>query len=248
MSNKGEQIKNKIQGKKNKKSVEFHSIKSKFDLPTLLTLPFTSTTLALFTKTQITEDTVQTLFTAALMSFIARTGLMYYANSKRNAAPRRQLVSILNSIAISLVFSIIITIFCLLVKVSLKDKFLELVGCSLFISILGIYPAAFVVGTDIEAWTKMFSITEIFKCNRDEISVGAPLLGTIIGGWLSVLAIPLDWGQWWQPFPVSTILFTIIGNLVGSFIGILFYIFKKNTPSQTASPSSNIKENENKNK
>lgn len=244
MSSRAEQIKKSIQGnKKNKKQVDFQSIKSKFDLPTLLTLPITSTTIFLFPKKEITDDTIQTLFTALLMTFIARTGLMYYANSKRNAAPRRQLVSILNSIAISIVFSVIITIFCILVKVSLKDKFLELVGCSLYISILAMYPAAFVVGTDSDAWTRLFSITEIFKCNRDEFSVGAPLLGTIIGAWLSVLAIPLDWGQWWQPFPISTVLFSIIGNLVGSAIGIIFYIFikKDETKPQASTPAAAAK-------
>jgi len=236
MSFRAEKIKKSIQGSKNKKQMDFQSIKSKFDLLTILLLPITSVSLCLFSKKEIIEDTNKTIFTAVFITFIARTGLMYYANSKRKAASRRQLVSILTSLSISLVFAVIITIFCLLVKVSLKDKFIELIGCSLFITILAMYPAAFVVGTDSDAWTKMFSIIEIFKCNRDEISVGAPLLGTIIGGWLSVLAIPLDWGQWWQPFPVSTILFSIVGNLVGSVIGILFYIFMKDevkTPIST---------------
>jgi len=168
------------------------------------------------------------------MILISRTGLMYYANYKRKATPRRQFVTILNSLCITLVFSVVMFLFCLLVKVSLKEKFLELVTSSLFVAFLAMYPATFVVGTDIEVWTKMLSLLEIFSCNRDEISVGAPLLGTIIGAWLSVLAIPLDWFQWWQPFPVSTVLFAILGNLIGSAIGIVFYIFKKDTTPAAA--------------
>jgi len=30
------------------------------------------------------------------------------------------------------------------------------------------------------------------------MSVGAPLLGTIISAWLSVLSIPINWHKWWQ--------------------------------------------------
>ncbi|ORX63333.1 hypothetical protein BCR32DRAFT_287838, partial [Anaeromyces robustus] len=80
----------------------------------------------------------------------------------------------------------------------------------------------------------------IFKCNRDEISVGAPLLGTIIGAWLSVLAIPLDWNQWWQPYPISTVLFSILGNLVGYAIGILFYIFSRDKAPVENQPKSTV--------
>lgn len=239
MSSKKEQVKN-IPGNKNKKPSEFPSIKSKFDLPTTLTLPFTSTTLFLYSKDAITENTVETLLTSCLLTVIARTGLMYYVNYKRKASPKRQMASIVNAFVITLVFSVIMAIFCLLVKVSLKDKFLELISCSLFVAFLAMYPAAFVVGTDIESWTKMFSITEIFKCNRDEISVGAPLLGTIIGAWLSVLAIPLDWNQWWQPYPISTVLFSILGNLVGYAIGILFYIFSRDKAPVENQPKSTV--------
>jgi len=71
-----------------KKTKDFKSIKSKFDLPTLLLLPLTSATLCLFSKEALTKDTATSVFSAALMSFIARTGLMYWANSKRKASPR----------------------------------------------------------------------------------------------------------------------------------------------------------------
>jgi len=226
-----------------KKTKDFKSIKSKFDLPTLLLLPLTSATLCLFSKEALTKDTATSVFSAALMSFIARTGLMYWANSKRKASPRRQFVAILNASIVSLVFSIFITIFCLLVKVSLKDKLLQLVSCAFFLAVLGMYPAAFVVGTDIDAWTRMFSLTEIFKCDRDEISVGAPLLGSIFGAWLSTLAIPLDWNAWWQPFPVSTVICTVLGNIIGSIIGILLYLFKKEKVSTPTASVPNKKEN-----
>ncbi|ORX59063.1 hypothetical protein BCR36DRAFT_394631 [Piromyces finnis] len=210
-----------------KKTAEFKFIKSKFDLVTLLILPFTSATICLFSKESLTNNTALTIFTAALMSFVARTGLMYWANAKRKASPRRQFVAILTALIISIVFSVFTTIFCLLVKVSLSNKLLELISCSIFIAVLGMYPAAFVVSTDIDSWTRMFSLIEIFKCDKHEISVGAPLLGSIIGAWASTLALPLDWNAWWQPFPISTVICSVLGNIIGSIIGIIFYLFKK---------------------
>eukprot|EP00833_Pecoramyces_ruminatium_P016721 jgi/Orpsp1_1/1190753/evm.model.d7180000081028.1 len=244
MSNKREQIRNLKQGNK-KKNLDFQSIKSKFDLTTLLLLTTTSCSLFIFSKDDIVNNTVVTIFSAFLLLLISRTSVMYYANYKRKATQKGQIVTLLNSLCITLVFAVVMLVFCLLVKVSLKEKFLELVTCSLFVAFLAMYPAAFVVGTDFEAWTRMFSMLEIFKCNKDEISVGAPLLGTIIGAWLSVLAIPLDWFKWWQPFPISTVVFSILGNLVGSVIGIIFYVFKKDTPpTSPVSPISPIKNKE----
>ena len=88
MSSRTEKIKKSIQGSKNKKQMDFHSIKSKFDLLSILLLPITSISLCLFSKKEIIEDTNKTVLTSLFITFIARTGLMYYANSKRKAAPR----------------------------------------------------------------------------------------------------------------------------------------------------------------
>jgi len=88
MINRAKQFKYLKRQGKNKQQSDFQSIKSKFDLPTLVGLPITSLTLFIFSKEEIIKCPVFTIFTAFFLTLISRTGLMYYANYKRKASSR----------------------------------------------------------------------------------------------------------------------------------------------------------------
>ena len=39
--------------------------------------------------------------------------------------------------------------------------------------------------------------------------------GAVVGAWLAAAAVPLDWGVWWQRWPVSSLLGLAAGHAVG---------------------------------
>jgi len=61
-------------------------------------------------------------------------------------------------------------------------------------------------------------IKKDYKSHMETILVSIAY-GGVIGAWFGALVIPLDWDRWWQNWPISC----CIGSIMGSFLGGLFY-------------------------
>ena len=49
-------------------------------------------------------------------------------------------------------------------------------------------------------------------------SIHIPALGALIGAWLGVLPIPLDWDRPWQAWPIPCVVGAIVGCAVASLL------------------------------
>jgi phosphatidylinositol glycan class F len=67
-------------------------------------------------------------------------------------------------------------------------------------------------------------IKKDFKCHLESLLVNIAH-GGVIGAWLGALVIPLDWDRWWQVWPISCCISSLIGTILG---GLLFSISFKN--------------------
>lgn len=56
---------------------------------------------------------------------------------------------------------------------------------------------------------------------REKFFMKNLIWGTIIGAWLGVIPIPLDWDRWWQRWPITCLVSSTIGagiSLIGSYL------------------------------
>ena len=50
------------------------------------------------------------------------------------------------------------------------------------------------------------------------------LVGSVFGAWLGAVPIPLDWDREWQKWPVTIVVGTYLGGLLGAKVaGLLVY-------------------------
>jgi phosphatidylinositol glycan class F len=54
--------------------------------------------------------------------------------------------------------------------------------------------------------------------NSEEYSCMNISIWAVVGAWLGALAIPLDWGRWWQEWPISCSFGAVFGSLLGALI------------------------------
>lgn len=45
-------------------------------------------------------------------------------------------------------------------------------------------------------------------------------VGALSGAWLGAVALPLDWGAWWQVWPLPCIAGLVVGHAAGSVMGL----------------------------
>lgn len=85
--------------------------------------------------------------------------------------------------------------------------------CSLYLSILGLYPLLYTRGVSSAAWLEILGARAPF----DEAFGG--LVGGCVGAWIGAVPIPLDWDREWQKWPITILCGVYGGYAVGKLIG-----------------------------
>lgn len=69
----------------------------------------------------------------------------------------------------------------------------------------------------------------VLLCQPDAWASQSPLLlpaaGALFGSWLGAVIIPLDWGVWWQAWPVGSTVASTAGFIAGLLILGFFRLF-----------------------
>lgn len=85
--------------------------------------------------------------------------------------------------------------------------------CASVLAVLALFPLFYVRGVDGPSWRALAS----FAAPLDETFGG--LVGTLVGGWLGAVPIPLDWDREWQKWPVTVVTGVWGGYVLGRFVG-----------------------------
>jgi len=100
---------------------------------------------------------------------------------------------------------------------------------ALLISIATVYTPALVLGIPtfdnnstsvVKRWTWIRLFAELSTRNFVERAIVFPAIGTVIGCWIGVIPIALDWDRPWQAWPLTP-AFGAIGGLILSSISAL---------------------------
>ncbi|TFK28231.1 hypothetical protein FA15DRAFT_584651 [Coprinopsis marcescibilis] len=100
---------------------------------------------------------------------------------------------------------------------------------ALLISILTFLPPAYLFGPPsfrgdsaslVKRWTWVRLFAELSSRNPIERALVYPAVGTVIGSWLGIIAIPLDWDRPWQAWPLTPAYGAIIGYILSSITAL----------------------------
>ncbi|KIK96074.1 hypothetical protein PAXRUDRAFT_826340 [Paxillus rubicundulus Ve08.2h10] len=69
------------------------------------------------------------------------------------------------------------------------------------------------------AWTRLF--VEISPRNAFERALVYPAVGTVIGSWLGAIPIALDWDRPWQAWPLTPLLGSLGGYIIGALMAFV---------------------------
>ncbi|CAG8648995.1 11044_t:CDS:2 [Funneliformis mosseae] len=89
--------------------------------------------------------------------------------------------------------------------------------------LFGIFPPAVAFNTHGPYWSRVFS--DFNPETIPEKMVYYSTVGTIIGAWAGAIVIPLDWDRPWQVWPISCVLSSYIGHVVGSILSLIVCYF-----------------------
>jgi len=96
-------------------------------------------------------------------------------------------------------------------------KFYETMVFSLMMATFVVLPVFLVFGLDFNALWKIYITGKTTIKIEDFIRYTG--LGSLVGAWIGVAAIPLDWNQPWQEWPVSV----FAGGWVGYLVGVILH-------------------------
>lgn len=81
-------------------------------------------------------------------------------------------------------------------------------------------PLMIVYRLDYEKFLSLFQLECIYRTIFSHPTLSSTFLG-ILGTWLGVIPIPLDWDRPWQQWPITL----LVGGYIGAFLGALLALF-----------------------
>ncbi|KAJ7454071.1 GPI biosynthesis protein family Pig-F-domain-containing protein, partial [Mycena galericulata] len=90
---------------------------------------------------------------------------------------------------------------------------------AILLSLLVVFPPAYALGSPLSpdaapTWTRLFA--ELKPRTPVERAMLYPAVGTIVGCWLGVIPIALDWDRPWQAWPLTPALGAVLGYILAS--------------------------------
>jgi len=99
----------------------------------------------------------------------------------------------------------------------LSVSFTETFHFSWVLSTVTVLPALCILGPKADEWLRVLFLNK--PENIYEKNLQWRFTCAVLGAWLGAFPIPLDWDTPWQVWPVSCLLGTLIGYMVGLILG-----------------------------
>ncbi|KAF8909756.1 GPI biosynthesis protein family Pig-F-domain-containing protein [Gymnopilus junonius] len=100
---------------------------------------------------------------------------------------------------------------------------------ALLVSVMAVFPPAYAIGVPtlggnsasiVQRWTWVRLFVEFSSRNPVERALVYPAIGTVLGCWLGVIPIALDWDRPWQAWPLTPAFAAIAGYIVSSITAL----------------------------
>ncbi|KAG7806512.1 hypothetical protein KL921_004909 [Ogataea angusta] len=206
--------------------------------PAFMLLPFHSLVVvyALYFHYDISSKVISALRSSALAVLTLQFGfgLMTLATLKNKKKARKlrspnggELMYLVISSLISGFAAVPIFVILLVFGAPIGSLTEETAFLALHLSFLTIFPLLLAYKfTDSDAgdtWIRLltFQVPAFYK---NQVYLQA--MGALVGCWLGVIPIPLDWDRDWQQWPITLLTGAYVGSFAGSSISYLYNIFE----------------------
>ncbi|KAI8329050.1 GPI biosynthesis protein Pig-F [Chlamydoabsidia padenii] len=167
----------------------------------------------------LVKDPLPTLSTALPLLLVSHVGLLSTSLLlKQNFQPTILLKAIVSTILVTGILHILIVLF----GAALIDKWYNTLLLASFLAITTVMPA-FESSTTTD-WIKIY--LHHSPTTTSDIYAYTQVLGALIGSWLGAIVLPLDWERDWQEWPISCVISTFLGHLVGVIAGFTWASIK----------------------
>ncbi|KAK6454956.1 phosphatidylinositol glycan [Scheffersomyces xylosifermentans] len=175
----------------------------------------------------LTENIADTLFSGLwtiIITQISSGSLILYASKKKTKKAQDSTnvpLLLAGSTAIALFLSIPLFIVVILFGAPLAEHLKETFLLSVHLSFLIFYPLLVLFKFDLQAFAHNFQVDNMYSLIFNH-SVLASSFMTIVGTWIGVIPIPLDWDRPWQQWPITLLVGGYLGSVVGGLVSLIF--------------------------
>ncbi|KAK6200167.1 GPI biosynthesis protein family Pig-F-domain-containing protein [Scheffersomyces amazonensis] len=127
---------------------------------------------------------------------------------------------IIGSVIISLILAFPLFVFIILFGAPLINYITQTILLSFHLSIILFNPLLIYFKFDINNLLVIFKANKIYRLIFSH-SVLSSSLAIVVGTWLGVVPIPLDWDRPWQQWPITLLAGGYIGSVVGGIISLV---------------------------
>lgn len=172
----------------------------------------------------LTRDVAGTMARTIPSLILLQVGYAYVLlgqNSKpKKKAHSGDTVLVVASLFVALVASLPLFTALLLFGAPMYDHMKTTYLLALHLSFLVVYPMLVVYQYDLGVWSRLVTF-DVALLARNPVYVSA--VAGLIGAWLGVMPIPLDWDRPWQAWPITLLVGSYVGNFMGGIIHYLVY-------------------------
>lgn len=210
-----------------------HILKSDFPQieTSLLTIPFHSIVMLIgMYRMGLTSDVTGVLI-KGIFSLVPLQVFYGYLittrsdNKSKKGKPQNESENIALLLAGGLVISIVLTgplfVALILLGAPLASHLKETYLLTVHLSLLVFYPPLILYRYDYKLLVQFLNIEKVYNAiAKNQILLSSVL--ALIGTWLGVIPIPLDWDRDWQQWPITLLTGGYLGSIVG---GVICFVF-----------------------
>ncbi|KAF8153303.1 GPI biosynthesis protein family Pig-F-domain-containing protein [Crassisporium funariophilum] len=160
---------------------------------------------------------------------------------------RQKFTAFRNAWAATITASLVIHCTLVLFGAPITSLILKTYLLALLLSIMTVYSPAFVLGVPtlsnnsasvVKRWTWIRLFAELSMRNAVERALVYPAVGTVVGCWVGIIPIALDWDRPWQAWPLTPAFGAIGGYIISSIAALtmsaIAHVAQDHTQSQIA--------------
>ncbi|ODV80619.1 PIG-F-domain-containing protein, partial [Suhomyces tanzawaensis NRRL Y-17324] len=119
-----------------------------------------------------------------------------------------------SALLITVVLSVPVFVVLLVFGAPLASHLPETMLLSLHLAVLVFNPLLVVFKIDLHAFTAIFKVTQVYRLIFSNLVLASSFMA-IVGTWMGVIPIPLDWDRPWQQWPVTLLFGAYLGTTGG---------------------------------
>ncbi|KIM41241.1 hypothetical protein M413DRAFT_445279 [Hebeloma cylindrosporum] len=148
----------------------------------------------------------------------------------------------LNSYGATFASSFLFHLILILFGAPISSHILKTYLLALLVSIMTVYPPSYTVGVPtlgnnsvsvFKRWTWVRMFTELSTRNPVERALVYPAVGTLLGCWIGIVPIALDWDRPWQAWPLTPAFGAVGGYILSSMVALTVNVFEQLAQEQS---------------